>query len=199
MNKKEFFRRASFSAIIVALTGLSAFAGLTNGDFSDGLNGWIASGGVSDGNSDGIPSTPDTGYAFFFPEDENVLSTSTLSQGFTIPEFAKWLSFDVNMVWTGEGGNETDVFTAYLNGVPFYSINNTDFTSPIIETFTYDVSGLIGQNVTLVFKLESDPHDALTSVSLDNVGISIPAPGAVVLGLIGTGAVGLWRRFSRRV
>lgn len=197
MNSKGFFKRAAFSAIAVALTGLTAFASLTgivNGDFSiPDLNGWTFSDGVSDGD----PYTTDSGYAFFYPD---VDPNSTLSQDFYVPGDVQTLSFDVNMIWSGSGGGDTDEFTAYLNGSAFYSINNADSNSGnIIETVTYDISDFNNQLVSLAFELTSDFEDEkLATVSLDNVALLVPAPGALLLGLIGTGAVGLWRKVSRR-
>ncbi len=69
-----------FSALIVAFTGLTAFAGptLQNGDFiTPGLSGWtVEYGTVTDGG----------GYALF--EEDPFDLSSTLSQGFTLPKLA---------------------------------------------------------------------------------------------------------------
>jgi len=49
--------------------------------------------------------------------------------------------------------------------------------------------------LSLVFDLWGSEDGMLTSVSLDNVNVSVvPAPGGLVLGLIGMGAVGILRR-----
>jgi hypothetical protein len=51
----------------------------------------------------------------------------------------------------------------------------------------------------LLFDLLGSDDGMLTSVNLDNVNISvIPAPGALLLGLIGASAVGLWRKLGER-
>ena len=48
----------------------------------------------------------------------------------------------------------------------------------------------------LAFDLWSSYDGMITTVHLDNVEISvIPAPGALLLALFGTGTVGFWKRF----
>lgn len=203
MDNKDFFKRAGFSAIVVALAGVTAFAVPTNGDFSDGLNGWtIESGTVFDGG----------GFALFI-EDFSVPS-STLSQEFTIPLLALELSFDVNME-SDLPESPVDVFTAYLYdnstdlkplvsnpgvGVDEFFYMDNDGVINTVGTFdgttvTLDVSGFRGLNAYLVFDLWNGDDKRQTGVSLDNVSISVvPAPGALMLGLIGTGMVGVIRK-----
>jgi hypothetical protein len=214
MNKKGFCKRAGFSAIIVALTGLTALAVPTNGDFS-----------ISD------PTNPNFGWTIypegsvFVDEGKAIFKeidfpSGTLSQEFTMPALAQWLSFDFKYSLS-EGTDETDVFTAsLLNPITMESLteNLTFFywdSTGLVLTDPTEVTILTGEpntmtitltllpsydsNVLLRFAFLADEEEPDTSVSLDNVSVSIPAPGAVVLGFIGTGAVGLWRRFSRGI
>lgn len=206
--ENNFFKLSGFSALIVAFAGLTAFAGptLPNGDFSTpGLSGWtVEYGTVTDGG----------GYALF-QEDPFDLS-STLSQGFTIPSLALELSFDVVMS-SEEGGAYdpfawADAFTASLldpvtfdplvsnpGYTEFYYLENTGYVETVAtvtgNTVTLDVSGLRGLDAFLAFDLWASYDGMLTTVTLDNVNVSvIPAPGALLLGMIGAGLVGFLRR-----
>jgi len=181
-----------------------------NGDFSAGLSGWSVDpfgGNVVDGG----------GYALFV-EDPDLMLTS-LSQEFTIPPLALELSFDVEM--SAEGTYDPfawpDAFTASLLDpgtfdplisnpfvTDFYYIDNTGYVETVAKvygnTVKFDVSSLAGQNVFLAFDLLGSDDGMFTSVRLDNVDVSvIPAPGALLLGLIGTGVIGIWRRFNKSV
>ncbi len=206
--KNNCIKLFGFSALIVAFAGLTAFAGPTvqNGDFSTpGLSGWtVEYGTVTDGG----------GYALF--EEDPFDLSSTLSQGFTIPTLALELSFDVVMSAVPGGAFDpfawADTFTASLYdsgdnplfanplGIDeFFYLDNTGFvdtTGTITgNTVSLDVSSLVGQDVLLVFDLWGGDDGWLTSVSLDNVNVSvIPAPGALLLAGIGTALVGFLRR-----
>lgn len=185
---------------------------IVNGDFSAGLSGWSVDpfgGDVVDGG----------GYALFVEDPDLMLSS--LSQEFIIPALALELSFDVAMT-TEQGGYYDewawpDAFAAtlYDNSVdlnPLISIpsfneflymDNTGFVDDTVATFdgttvSLDVSSVAGENVFLAFDLFGSDDGKLTSVSIYKVDISlVPAPGALLLGIIGTGMVGLWRRFKK--
>jgi hypothetical protein len=178
-----------------------ATAQITNGDFNTpDLSGWVVeSGAVTDGG----------GYALF--EQGGYDELAILSQEFTMPDGALTLSFDVEMVLEDEEGPgpETDIFTAYLydsstndplgsisSDGEFFYMDNKDLIGFDSRTVSLDVSGFDVDNAYLVFKLDSDLDDrTLTKVGLDNVNISIiPAPGALLMCVVGAGVVGWLRR-----
>jgi hypothetical protein len=211
------FKKAGFIVIVVALTGLTAFALPTNGDFS-----------ISD------PTNPNFGWTIdpegsvtvfegraIFSENSSYPS-GTLSQEFTIPALAVGLSFDFQYLLSG-GINETDYFTAsLLNPITMESLTEKStffywdsdglvLRDPTEVTILYPgepntmminltiPSSIWDSNALLAFAFFADEEAPFTSINLDNVSVSIPAPAAVVLGIIGTGVVGLWRRFGRGV
>jgi hypothetical protein len=207
MKKKSHLKSVALCVLVVLCTALAGFAGITNGDFSTpGLYAWtVEYGTVTDGG----------GFALF-EEDSSSLS-STLSQVFTIPALGLELSFDVVMTSVPGEEDETwaDAFTASLldaatldpliynpGYTDFYYLDNTGYLETVAtisgNKVILDVSGLRGLDALLSFDLWAYYDGMVTTVELDNVEISaIPAPGALVLGLIGTGAIGLWRRFKR--
>ncbi len=180
------------------------FADLTNGDFSTpGLYGWtVESGNVSDGG----------GYALF--QEHPVDMLSSLVQEFTLPALALELSFDVAMSSVPGGDHESwpDAFMALLldpltfgplisnpGYTEFYYLDNTGYLETVAtvsgNNVSLDVSSLAGLDVFLAFDLLGGDDGMLTSVELDNVNVSVvPAPGALLLGLIGIGTVGTLRR-----
>ena len=81
----------------------------------------------------------------------------------------------------------------------FFYLDNTGYVETVANfsgnTVRLDVSSLAGLDAYLVFDLWASYDGMLTSVSLDKVEVSvIPTPGALLLGLIGTVAVGILRR-----
>lgn len=194
---------------IILLTCQVSQAGFTivNGDFSDGLNGWtVDSGNVSDGG----------GFALF--EEHPTLILSTLFQEFTLPTGVQSLSFDVTLSAVAGGVSDpfafSDSFTASLldpvtldplianpGFSDFYFQDNTGFEDTIASVsgnhITLDLFGLglDGLDAALYFDLIGSDDGFLTSVSIDNVQVSvIPVPGALLLGSIGVGLVGWLRR-----
>ncbi len=207
MNRKRIsFKLCGFVMLIQVLPALTAFAGLTNGDFSAGLSGWTTSGIVFYNDVNEL--------AVLIEITDQPGLSSTLSQEFVIPSMAMELSFDVSMGQYDDA--ETDVFTAALY------MSSTDLTplisySPDVDEFFYmdnegethtygtfdgmtarlDVSAFRDSNAYLVFGLLGSDDSLFTAVELDNVNISIstiPAPSALMLGFIGIGLVGIIRR-----
>jgi len=184
MEKQDFtFCRFIFPVILFVCMPPTLYASLSNGDFSDGLNGWtVEYGTVTDGGA----------YALF--EEDAFSLSSTLSQEFTIPALALELSFDV--VLSAEAGGDydpfswPDAFTASLldaltldplvanPGVTeFYYLDNTGYEETVGtvsgSTVSLDVSSWAGYDVLLSFDLWGGPDGMLTSVDLDNVSVSV--------------------------
>ena len=200
MKKKWVFKRIGFCVMGVALAGVTAVGApaLQNGNFSSGLDWWtVESGVVSDGG----------GFALF--EEDPVFGMSSLVQEFGLPPGALELSFDVDMSAVAGGddfGCSPDAFTASLldpltydplvsnpGFTDFYYLDNTGWEETVATVSGSTVS--LGQDVFLAFDLLGGDDGMVTSVSLDNVSVSvIPAPGALLLGMIGTGLVGFLRR-----
>jgi len=193
--------------LLLASFGLPAFADISNGDFSAGLFGWGTFGPVSDGG----------GYALL-AENPGFAMTS-LGQGFVIEGLDGWLSFDHRMASSPDGTSGwlwPDAFTASLldpDGQPilsttpgfpdyFYRDNaeNVYYDSSIVtiagDTVTLDLRSVArGTNAYLVFDLLGGDDGYATTVEVDNVGLTaIPAPGAVVLGVIGLFWAGAYLR-----
>ncbi len=211
MDNKGILKGAGLIAIVIALAGLTAFANpieewptnsLLNGDFSEGPPSSPAHWDVG---LLGDVSFYALGGKAIFLEEEDSVSSATLSQKFTIPDLAQVLSFEIQFL--SGVYHETDVFTASLldtNGVSltgspnFFHWDNSTSDPNFIGTIVLDISGLAGQKALLSFDLQFDGvGEPTTEVRLGGVIVPIPAPGALLLGLIGTGAVGFWRRFSR--
>jgi hypothetical protein len=207
MKNKTYLKSLGVGGIGLLCLCLTSLAGptLQNADFSAGLSNWtVEYGTVTDGG----------GFALF--EEDLFDLSSTLSQVFTIPTLALELSFDVVMASVPGEEHETwpDAFTASLldpgtldplifnpGYTEFYYLDNlgneVTVASVMGNKVMLDVSGLAGQDVFLSFDLWGGLDGMQTTVGIDNVNVSvIPAPGALLLALIGTGLLGIigrWR------
>ena len=174
----------------------SVRADLMNGDFSDSLNGWDVDEGIVEWFSPGV--------AKFSPDNNNEPDRSTLSQQFEMNDLALNLSFDFVIDVVGTNGGESDIFKVELIRLDTLEVvYSKDWEEPDEGSFphmdTFDVSSLAGKEVKLIFDLDHDYSDFLqTTVSLDKVAVSlVPAPGAVLLGILGLSAAGLkLRKFA---
>lgn len=207
--RKHYTQMLSFAGVVaIFLLNATAWASPTvvNGNFSQpGLVGWtVEFGTVTDGG----------GYALF--QEDPISLSSTLSQAFTLPDLAWKLSFNIWMTSVPGGPEDPfawpDAFTASLldpatfdplvanpGYTDFYYRDNTGYLETIAavagNTVTLNVSGLAGQDALLVFDLWASYDGMLTTVGIDNVAVSvIPAPGALLLGVMGAGMVGKLRR-----
>ncbi|MBN2137180.1 MAG: hypothetical protein JW720_05190 [Sedimentisphaerales bacterium] len=213
MARRFFFKSSSLGTItFVLFMSLSTSAmPLQNGDFSAGLTGW-------DVDPFGGPVIDGGGFALLSEDD--VVMLSSLTQEFSLPIDAKILSFDFVMSATGTPdpfGMWADAFAvSLLEPAPsflplisnpgyseFYYLENTGYEETVAgvlgDTVSLDVSAFAGRDVLLAFDLIGADDGMETTVSVDNVEVStvvIPAPGALLLGYIGTCGVCLWRRRS---
>lgn len=175
-----------------------------NGDFSFNLDGWsVVSGNVTNGG----------GYAKF--EEHSTAILSTLKQEFTLPEGVLWLAFDVKMSATPGGDDDPfawpDAITASLldattldplvanpGRTDFFYMDNTNSLITIgTLTITTDLTGFGNRAVALYFDLIGSDDGMVTRVMVDNVEVAVPEPCSLLLWLVGTGTVGIFRRFSK--
>jgi len=211
MRGKKFMRCGGIAAVVVACIAVPGFAdpSLQNGDFSAGLSPWAVEYGiVTDGG----------GFALF--EEDTASLSSTLSQQFTIPALAMQLSFDVlfSSAGTYDDASWPDALTACLFDNPsdliplisnpgyndFFYMDHTGGVETV-GTFdgthvALDVSAFRGLDAYLVFDLLASDDGMTTTVSVDNVNVSVvPLPGALLLGLVGmSAAAGFCHKFGRR-
>lgn len=205
-------RACRFGLLLLWASALAGANGITNGDFSDGLNGWtVTSGTVTDGG----------GHALL-AENAAVL-LSSLEQQFVMPEGISKLAFYYEMVSAVDPGELTggpaDAFIASLldagtllpilstPGYPdFFYLADTGFMDfdPAIVTVsgglvTLDLTSVMaliqGTQVILAFDLLGFYDGAATQVRVDNVAL-IPEPATLTL--LALGGLGLLHRRRRR-
>jgi len=177
MYNKVFWGGLIAIVVLVLIFPSSASAGLTNGLFTNDLSGWTVEKGLVEYWFGAARFAPDE------DEEELFLHSTLSSQLFELDEKSKTLSFYLEME-TGPG--ETDIFTASIDETVIYTLKSSDVDEYFEDTLCFDVSDWAGQEIKLVFDLQHDYSDADTYVLLDNVVVTIPAPGALLLGCIGS-------------
>ena len=196
-----FFRILSIFLYLLLLTQ-PLTAGITNGYFSDDEpgTGWKF-------GTENIYVTSDTtagdgnGKATLRPDDESELSISSIIQtNIFLQPTDQTLSFDIFMSKYNLGG-ETDIFTATFGSEQYTKLSSSLTGSTYSETVTFDLTGWAtgpSNPYTLSFQLENYPDNIFTSVTVDNVElIAIPAPGALLLVLVGTSSFISLKRTKR--
>ncbi len=194
-------QRSLFAALILTLGLFSnlSYAGLINGDFSSGLDGWD--------HSDDVTVV---GGRAVLDEDSGV-DQLILQQQLSVTPSMYSLGFDLTFVSEGEGGGETDTFSVLLvDGADtviasLYELNNQggdpgiDVPSAVYRSVT--LSNPIPDPLWLRFQADFEFLDHLTTViSVDNVTFTpstpIPVPGAMSLLLAGLASLSV-RRLRR--
>ncbi len=183
-----------FVFVLLLITTEPLTASITNGYFSNDQpgTGWTFGLNNIDVTSDST-AYDYNGIAVLRPDDESEPSTSYIYQDniFLLPT-ETMLSFDITMFKSDLGG-DTDEFTATF-GAHQYTLSSSDITGTFYEeTVTFDLTGWAPGPYTLSFQLANDPDEIFTAVGVDNVNL-IPAPGALILAVIGASFVSLFRK-----
>ena len=195
MDKSKYAFLTVISVFLLSLIpDESLTAAITNGYFSDDppRTGWTFGSNNIEVTSDST-AYDENGLAVLRPDDETEDSTSLIYQDniFLLPSETT-LSFDITM-YKSDSGGDTDVFTASF-GTHQYTLSSSDITGAFYEeTVTFDLTGWASGPYVLSFQLVNDPDDIFTAVGVDNVTL-IPAPGALILTVIGASLTGLLRK-----
>ena len=174
---------SAFPVLCFPMTSLPS--GIINGDFSQDPPGygWSFSDEGVDLFSDST-AWNNNGLGVLFTFNESEPNVSELYQdNILLQPGDTQMIFDLVMYKSVEGG-ETDIFTATFGTVQ-YTLLASDFAgTEYSQTVVMNLSSLTSGAYNLSFQLENDPDGIETTVLIDNVQF-IPAPGALLLGIIG--------------
>lgn len=201
---------------ILSVAGLlaaqaSSAALLQNGTFDSGLQSWTdasETGQVAWQNDKAVMSTGagSSPYSSIFVQGDD--GWFTFDDPVLVPGDALFIEFDAAMISrqadATESGNSffDDVFSLNIyDALDWdYDLLNTVALTDTVQTFSFDVTSLIGRDVALSFEL-ADEDDGFNSwVSLDNVAFfsrpatSVPEPSAFILMMLGIFGLGFARR-----
>ncbi len=192
----------------------SSVASVTNFGFENGFTGWQASGEAIVTASElyrdiggGQPQywTPTQGdyFASLWSTDSNGTDQSTLTQSFNAVA-GEVLTFDYFFDFGDvfAFGPDTAVAQLHYNGETHVLFEHNTVGHEIDDFANVDWSTVsFNLPATTVYELEfvvSDANSVFESIlGVDNV-LVIPAPGAVLLGLIGLSGIGLFKRSTYR-
>lgn len=199
MNTNQSALRLAAVAFTLALLSLpvTSSASITNGDFTNSLDGWF----VIEGNGNGYWSAGEAvlyaGFGF-----DTVNHSVSLMQGddgsltfpapLLVPLDATTLRFDfrfedidVDPTESGDSLFGDALFVTVLDKLDF-RLDVAAFVAEVITPdgpFSLDVSHLAGREVAIVFDLLDENDGRLSIVHLDNVAfVPVPAAGWLIVG-----------------
>jgi hypothetical protein len=171
---------AMLIALFVGVIGSSARAGIINGSFEDGLNGWTATTFAAVTG----PFTPTdlTHYAW-----AGGLTGASLSQTFTLDNDAGLLCLDMILVSVNNSSDAKLILPGDVEVTIWQLSGSTLVDSGPFRRYSYDVSDYAGQSVTLEFTITGNVSTS-AQIGVDRILVK-DAPEPATLALLAGGAL----------